>query len=219
MPASSSCFELAEGMERTVTVNVISTYLLAVMILPALQATAERRRNKTEATLSFVGSMTHIFGPESQIQAMTGKNVFEALSDPETADMKSRYPPSKLIEHLCFLELVPPANRAAPGMILNLVNPGWCTSELSRNRKVGLLERLNTYIFQRTGDEGGRTLVHAVAAGRDSKGKYLSECQVKEQGSFVRSDRAKETRQRIWKDLVAKLVDIESGSMDNFRLL
>jgi hypothetical protein len=114
-----------------------------------------------------------------------------------------------LIEHLCFLELVPLANRAAPDVVLNLVNPGWCTTELSRNRTVGILERLNSYIFQRTAEGGGQTLVHAVTAGPDSSGQYLSECKAKEQGSFVRSDSAREMRQWVWKDLVARLAKIE----------
>jgi retinol dehydrogenase-12 len=35
-------FEVCEGMEKTATVNVISTFLMAVLILPKLRESAER---------------------------------------------------------------------------------------------------------------------------------------------------------------------------------
>ena len=206
-------FELAEGIERTLTVNVVSTFLMSILILPALKATSEKHNTKTN--LSFVGSMVHIFGHDSQIQHTSDKDVFQTLSDPKTADMGSRYSLSKLLEHICFLELVPPANHAAPDVVVNLVNPGWCASELSRNREMGVLERLNTHIFQRTAEEGGRTLAHAVTAGLETNGKYLSECRVKEQGSFVRSEKGEEIRRWVWRDLAGRMEGVEPGVMED----
>ena len=107
------------GLERTLTVNVISTFLLAILTLPALKATPEKY--DTSPNLSLVSSVIHIFGPEAQLQPQPGKDTFKALSDPDTADMRSRYPLSKLIEHLCFLELVPLASKAAPKMTVDLL--------------------------------------------------------------------------------------------------
>ena len=204
-------FGLAEGLERTLTVNVTSTFLMAILILPALQKTSEKY--DTSPTLSFVGSMVHIFGPEAQLQPPAGIDTFEALSDPQTADMGSRYPLSKLLEHLCFLELVPLASKAAPKVTVNLVNPGWCLTELSRHKGSPLIERVNAVMFQRTAEQGGRTLVHAVTAGHESHGEYLSECVVKPQSEFVRSDRCKDVQARIWKDLVARIEKVEPGAM------
>ena len=204
-------FGLSEGLERTLTVNVISTFIMAILILPALQKTSEKYN--TAPTLSFVGSMVHIFGPEAQLQPQPGKDTFEALSDPETADMGSRYPLSKLIEHLCFLELVPLISTAAPKVTVNLVNPGWCLTELSRHKGSPLIERVNAVLFQRTAEQGGRTLVHAVTAGHDTQGKYLSECVPKPQSDFVRSERSKEVQQKVWKELVARIEKIEPRVM------
>ena len=50
-------FAEAEGHERTITVNVISTFLLALLLLPKLKATA--RQFKTEPRLCIVTSEVH----------------------------------------------------------------------------------------------------------------------------------------------------------------
>lgn len=49
-------FELADGIESTPTINVISTFLLAQLVLPKLNETG--RAQATETHLTFVGSMT-----------------------------------------------------------------------------------------------------------------------------------------------------------------
>ena len=208
-------FGLSEGMERTLTINVISTFLMAVLILPALEATSEKYSSQTN--LSLVGSMIHIFGPEAQLSPTPSKDTFESLSDAQTADMGSRYPVSKLIEHLCFLEFVPLVSDAAPKVTANLVNPGWCATELSRNKRQAISERFNAVIFQRTAEQGSRTLLHAVTAGPETHGKYLSECVVKPQSDFVRSERCKDVQARIWKELVARIEKIEPGSMKSLQ--
>ncbi|KAL3415514.1 putative short-chain dehydrogenase/ reductase [Aspergillus fumigatus] len=43
---STSSFQLAEAHERTLTVNVISTVLLGLLVLPALRRSAARRGNR-----------------------------------------------------------------------------------------------------------------------------------------------------------------------------
>jgi retinol dehydrogenase 12 len=50
-------FSLAESNETTITVNVISTMLLGLLLLPKLRATAEK--HSSTAVLTFVGSFVH----------------------------------------------------------------------------------------------------------------------------------------------------------------
>ncbi|KAI9874855.1 MAG: hypothetical protein M1823_007596, partial [Watsoniomyces obsoletus] len=121
--------------------------------------------------------------------------------------MASRYLLSKLLEHLCFLELCPLASQTAPNVTINLVNPGWCATELSRHKGSSLIERVNAVILQRTAQQGSRTLVHAITAGPETEthGKYLSECVIKPQSEFVRSQRSIEIRKRVWRDLLARI--------------
>lgn len=44
-------FEEAEGYERTTTVNVISTFLLALMLLPLMRRTAKEKKVQTHLTI------------------------------------------------------------------------------------------------------------------------------------------------------------------------
>ncbi len=56
---STSSFKTMEGNESTVTVNVISTFLLALLILPKLQESAQRFN--ITPTLCIVSSEVHFF--------------------------------------------------------------------------------------------------------------------------------------------------------------
>ena len=46
---ATGAFKLVEGHESTVTVNVISTFLLAFLLLPKLQETAQKFNTKPRA--------------------------------------------------------------------------------------------------------------------------------------------------------------------------
>lgn len=203
-------FELSEGCERTLTINVISTFLMAYAVLPKLHESATR--HKTSTNLTLVGSLIHVFGADAQLRpASNGKDIFAALSDPKTANMAGRYSLSKLIEHLCFLGLSEDVRHTVPDVTINLVNPGWCKTELSRMRTASVGERIAQIFFQRTSEQGSRTLVHGVTAAPETNGEYLSECKIKQMSSFVMSARGQELQKIVSKDLKARIEAIRPG--------
>lgn len=67
-------------------------------------------------------------------------------------------------------------------MIFNYINPGLCYTNLDRNAKFSLKVQITIgrALMGRTAEAGSRTLIHGAAAGAESHGKYLSECEVKE---------------------------------------
>jgi len=75
-------FTLAEGNETTITVNVVSTMLLALLLLPKLRGTAVRLDK--EVVLMFTGSFVHAITPFKERQA---ENILAGLADPATAQM------------------------------------------------------------------------------------------------------------------------------------
>lgn len=79
-------FRLCEDNESTITVNVVSTFLLALLILPKLQETA----TKFDLTphLAVVSSEVHAF---TSMPEKSSANIFETLSKKETARMNDRY--------------------------------------------------------------------------------------------------------------------------------
>jgi NAD(P)-dependent dehydrogenase (short-subunit alcohol dehydrogenase family) len=205
-------FELAEGLEVTLTVNVISTILLAIEVLPKLKESSKKNGGPT--TLTIVGSMVHALAPDEQLEEpSTDMDTFEALSDPKTSDMPMRYNLSKLMVHQCCAEL---AQRVSSSeVIVNWVNPGWCATELARFKDPPMSQRMLFAIMGRTAEQGSRTLVHAVLAGKESHGCYLSECQIKPQSTFMRSERGLLIQKRLWKELMAR-IEGTSSKMASF---
>jgi retinol dehydrogenase 12 len=76
--------ELKEGNESTVTVNVISTFLLALLVLPKLRETGVKH-NKTPV-LTFTGSFTHA---DAQFPERKAARIFEELNKAD-AKLKER---------------------------------------------------------------------------------------------------------------------------------
>ena len=62
---------------------------------------------------------------------------------------------------------------------------------------------------------GSRTLVAAAAAGEESHGKYMADCEVKEPSKWVRSQKGNEAQERFYKELLRTLEEIEPGVTKN----
>ncbi|KPM41033.1 hypothetical protein AK830_g5547 [Neonectria ditissima] len=200
-------FELVEGLERTLTINVVSTFLSCMAVLPKLRETSETYDTTTNLTAT--GSVYHIFAPDSQLDMAQDSDVFDALSDSKTADMPGRYALSKLVMHQCVAELAKLVS-ASPGssksqVVVNVVNPGWCKTEVTRNRPVSWVEHMLSALMCWTAEKGGRAMVFAAVAGKDSHGGYISECELKQQSEFMRSERGVAIQRRVWRDLLARI--------------
>lgn len=206
-------FSTSEGFERTLTVNVVSTFLLCLLVLPKIKETAKTHSSTTH--LEILGSQIHMFAPHKQLQVSQDMTIFDSLNKKDTADMQSRYFLSKLMVHLCARELAPRVtaeSKAGAGHVtVNWVNPGWCKTELFRQQQPHIMEKMLLAIIGRTGEQGSRTLVHAVMAGPATHNRYLSECQVKLESSWVRSAEGKAVQERLWRELCVILEKIRPG--------
>lgn len=78
-------FRMVEKDEETITVNVVSTFLLGIMLLPKLQETGVAHDKDT--VLTFVGSFVHQLTTFPEADA---ENVFEHLADEKKARMADR---------------------------------------------------------------------------------------------------------------------------------
>ncbi|KAJ4228010.1 hypothetical protein NW759_004099 [Fusarium solani] len=170
-------FTLSEGVETTITVNVLSTMLLATRAMPKLQESA--RSFSINPHLVIVSSMTG-FQCEGVLEKHNG-DLFEALSTKE-ADMVGRYPLSKLLQIYATRHLASLFPLSETGVVINVLNPGLCKTELNRNAR-GFLKYqilMLRLFLGRTPEQGSRTLLHAAVAGTESHGKYVSDCEIKE---------------------------------------
>lgn len=213
-------YVLAEDNESTITVNVVSTFLLALLLLPKLQES--RDRYGITPRLSIVGSAVHFWANTKDLDVIPGQSIFDRLNDKQTANMGDRYFMSKLLVMFCVRELAAQLKMSSsssaaeamkkPLVVVNNVAPGWCQTELFRNENLGAGPNMALRLIGRSSEAGSRTLVHsATAAGKESHGEYLSECQVKKTSSFVRSTKGKATQARLWDELIGKLEKIRPG--------
>jgi NAD(P)-dependent dehydrogenase (short-subunit alcohol dehydrogenase family) len=206
-------FKMAEKDETTITTNVVSTVLLGLLLLPKLKETAQRYNTRPHLTV--VSSEVHFRTSFPERKTPSGQSIFEALSDKENARMHDRYNVSKLLEVFAVREIV--ATKASEGypVIINLVNPGFCVSQLMRNLSP-LLRFIIRFIFRaRSTEVGSRTLVHAASAGEETHGQYLGDCKILDPAPLVLSPEGKEVQKRIWKELSEKLEELQPGILGN----
>ncbi|KAI4758023.1 NAD(P)-binding protein [Aureobasidium sp. EXF-3400] len=206
---STEKFQLFEGQESTITVNVISTFLLALLVLPALKRSSQK--HNIQPRLTIVASEVHHWTdlPERK----KGDSIFDALATPELSEMGIRYPVSKLMDVFATRALVERTSSSYP-VTINTMNPGFCYSELSREHS-GIAFQLMFKLLARTTEVGSRTLVAAALASHETHGQYMSNCLVEEPSKFVRSEEGRKTQEKVWAELTAKLEAIQPGILKN----
>ncbi|KAI4130860.1 MAG: hypothetical protein LQ338_001537 [Usnochroma carphineum] len=163
------------GHEETIQVNYLSTALLAILLIPVLQA--KRANPGKPGRITIVSSE---MGEFAQFREQMEDPILPAFNDPKYFDTGERYATSKLLEQFFVASLV----QRVPGSkaVVNLVNPGLCYgtgfhTEFSGALKFffGLFKRA----IGRSTSVGARTLVYAaVVAGDESHGKYTSDCRI-----------------------------------------
>ncbi|KAJ9130211.1 Short-chain dehydrogenase/reductase-like protein [Coniochaeta hoffmannii] len=200
------------GFETQIAVNVISTFLMALMVLPKLRETAGRYA--VQPRLVFISSDGHHF---ARFAERNQPSIFEAFRDPSTMS-DDRYNTSKLLIVLLARELaIRLSSSSNNSIILNIVTPGFCKSQISRN--LPLAGRLSVGMFLaligRTTEVGSRCLVAAAAAGVDTHGQYLDSCRVSGPSVFVLSEDGREVQPRIYAELMGVLDGIEPGLSRN----
>jgi NAD(P)-dependent dehydrogenase (short-subunit alcohol dehydrogenase family) len=194
--------------ERMIDVNVISTFYLALLMLPKLKESAKEFNIKPRLTI--VTSEVHAW---SKFAERNQANIFEALDDEKKANLSERYPTSKLLEVLVVREIAPKLQ--GTGVILNMTNPGLCHSELSRDGS-WVLEVIKFFIARKT-EVGSRTLVAPAQAGPETHGMYFHDSKADDGAlsKFVKSDDGKKAQEKVWKELSEILDRIQPAVSNN----
>lgn len=210
-------FSEHEGYEEQITVNVLSTFLMALLLLPALRRTATR--HNTVPHLTIVSSDAHVVTP---FRCRDAPSILQALKGP--ADMYNRYGDTKLLQLLLVRELAKALDGASSGptqkqprVVLNTLNPGLCRSDLFRNAPwpYTWVLYVSMRLIARTAEMGSRNLLAAATAAEDTHGKYISDCTVWEPSRFVRSPEGADAQRRVFAELLDELEKIEPGVTSN----
>lgn len=195
----------ATNHEMSIQVNLLGTMLLALLLIPTLEASATKHPNTTPR-LTIVSSNVHTQSTFEQRKAPKGQ-IFAALNDKSQWSYTERYPLSKLLSVLATKYGLCPRLAARPNnrVIVNYTNPGLCHSELARegNFAVSTMKTL----IGRTTEVGSRTIMAGICGGEETDGKYLSVGLVREErlSAFVRSEEGKKAGERLWGEMVEVL--------------
>lgn len=117
-------WELLEKDESTLTVNVVSTFLLALALLPLLKTTANKYN--TRPNLTIVASEAHNLTQFPEKDTPEGL-LFEKLNAKDR-DMQDQYYVSKLLEILAVRAIADERSASQIPVTINCVNPGFCRS-------------------------------------------------------------------------------------------
>ncbi|KAB8239283.1 uncharacterized protein BDW43DRAFT_319458 [Aspergillus alliaceus] len=202
-------YQLAEGHERSITVNVISTVLLGLLLLPKLRETGKLYPGR-KPTLSIVVSEVHAW---TKFPEWRSENTFSALDDQATTDMYERYPTSKLVGILAVREMV--ARLRDESVVVNMINPGFCHSQLAREG--GWSMAVMKMVLAKSTEEGSRTLVAGAVGGVESHGQYMDCGRVAPDylSDFVRSEDGGRAQRKVWGELGEILEGVKSGVLGN----
>ncbi|ESZ98598.1 hypothetical protein SBOR_1048 [Sclerotinia borealis F-4128] len=204
-------YEEFEGMESTVTVNVMSTFLMALLVLPKLRESAA----KFDITprLTIVASDAH---EQAHFKEQHSRSILPALRNPKL--QQDRYNVSKLLEILIIRELAPRLSKSEKeSVILNTLTPGFCHSDLMRYAvfPLSIFACIGKSLLARTAEVGSRTLVAAAAAGEESHGAYMVDCAFSEPSKYVRSEKGMNAQMRLYAEVMEALEEIEPGITKN----
>ncbi|EWZ31613.1 uncharacterized protein FOBCDRAFT_278547 [Fusarium oxysporum Fo47] len=205
--ATSDKFSMAEDNERTITVNVISTFLLFFLLLPKLQ------KSSYPGKFVIPNSATHYWAPIKElIPDEKADKIFSRLNNPEKSIMESRYYVSKLIVLYITREIAARLSASEKtSVIINAPNPSYCKSGLLREKQ----ESTPPDFMARSTEMGSRALVAGVLAGQESNGQYINNCQVRDPACHVTNKTGAKIQTALYEELVDKLEIVAPGVSKN----
>ncbi|TVY16007.1 Short chain dehydrogenase sol3 [Lachnellula arida] len=156
-----------EGWETHIQVNVLSTVLLSLLLLPTLVWTGKSSLpGATKPHLTIVSSDVHA---DASLPERKGPNVLAAMNDEARWAGESGGAYGALEVARC----VPVLGGGEPAVVVDVVAPGFCKSELLSREQAPLVLVAVQSLTGRTVAEGAKTVVDAASRGVDAHGKYL----------------------------------------------
>ncbi|KAG8416189.1 hypothetical protein J3459_013686 [Metarhizium acridum] len=202
--------ELQDGYDTTTTVNVLSTLLLTLLLLPKLRQTASRFNITPRVTI--VSSFGAFYASFPQRAA---EDIFEEFK--KDTYFYDRYNCTKLIQLMMVRRLAAAVDASGKGRVLvNAVNPGLCNTELFRRLffPINIVCSILLAAFARSTEMGSRTLMAGVFA-PEMHGKFMSNCEEEAWPSIMLGREGEALSSRVWGELLDIMEGIEPGVTEN----
>ncbi|KAH8896138.1 NAD(P)-binding protein [Thozetella sp. PMI_491] len=190
------------GHEKTLQVNYLSTFLLAILMLPILKKKAPKG---APSRLTIVNSGVAL---EEKLPCRDMRPLLAANDDEKILpyDAGTRYSDSKLLGQLFFVRLL--KYLRPDDVIVNLVDPGFCKgTDLHRTAKGGLAFALSVMktLTGRTMEAGAWTYVDAaVVKGKESHGCFVMDWEIRPFTHLIYTPEGETIMDVLWKETMAE---------------
>jgi NAD(P)-dependent dehydrogenase (short-subunit alcohol dehydrogenase family) len=161
-----------DGWEETLQVNILSTTLLALLLLPKLKASGT---DADPVHLAITSSGLHGYVQPDWVNVEG--SILEHLNDEASFSRDRQYNTTKLLVEYTVKSLAAlvTGSDGKTSIIVTSLCPGFCTSGLARQFD-SLPERVFKFIFwgifARPTEQGSRSLVSATTQGLESHGRF-----------------------------------------------
>ncbi|THU86152.1 NAD(P)-binding protein [Dendrothele bispora CBS 962.96] len=220
LPASYE--STVDGWEMSLQVNYLSIALSTLLLLPVMIETAKEAKYKPRVVV--VSSSMHEQTTLDE-KVIDATSILQQMNDGEYCKnfdiMKRRYSDTKLFGVFFVRELSERLTRSGSPLIVNVVDPGRCESQLSRNLPLQVKQQIMAMNLQRyTTEEGSRALVYGAVGeiGSDNeddlKGAHIRRTRRIKYGEFVTGEIGKQLQKRIWDEMSAILYKVEPRVTD-----
>ncbi|KAF7295470.1 hypothetical protein MIND_01086800 [Mycena indigotica] len=194
--AAQACFDYATsstGHERVIQVNYLSTFLLAILLSPIIK---RKRAPDSPGRITIVGSGVAYY---SKFPNRNSVPLLPSFDTDKDWDFDERYNVSKLLGHMAILKL---AHYIDPkDVIVNVVNPGFCKSDLAREASgmmFVMFTLMKTFVGHSSEVGASTYLDAAVSQGKDSHGCFISGWAIKPFAPPLYSPEFRPVVDRLW---------------------
>ncbi|KAI8315346.1 Short chain dehydrogenase atnD [Colletotrichum sp. SAR11_59] len=227
----------AEGWESQVTVNVLSTFLLGLKLLPVLRRTgttfnvtpkivitASDASQMVSPSSSYISSMSVlasswilIFGRgQAKFHERNDEDIYKALN--VNKSLTDRYNTTKLMQIIIARQMAIAADASGKGKVqVTTLNPGLCATALFRNVPFPLtvVVKVGLKLFARSAEVGSRTIMAGAFAGEEAHGRYMSDCIVVKFPKLMQGEEGEAMQTRLWEQTVELLDGVDPGLSKN----
>lgn len=163
------------GYESALQVNILSTALLAILLIPKLRDTASKTDSPSQLTIT--GSFAHQYVTARDLQVSNDEGILNKINTPEYFNAEKSYNVVKLLTMYVMQGLVDDYSKSTNGVVdvaIDVVCPGFCVTDLGRDFPwyIALPTKLMQMYYGRSAEEGSRSLVSATLLGTIGHGKF-----------------------------------------------
>ncbi|GKT40779.1 short chain dehydrogenase atnD [Colletotrichum spaethianum] len=197
----------AEGWESQITVNVLSTFLLSMKLMPVL-----RRTGKTHNVTPKIVIVASEASQMAKFHERNAEDIYKALNTNKS--LKDRYNTTKLMQVILARQMAIAADASGKGRVqVTTLNPGLCATALFRNIPFPLtiIVKVGLKLLARSAEVGSRCLLAAAFAGEEAHGRYMSDCVVTKFPKLMQGEEGEQMQGRLWEETVELLNGVDPG--------